>query len=699
MNYSQRDFINSYEELLSIVEASTTKWNPRTSNESDPGVVILKLLALLEDKFNYKFDMAEAQNYLDTVSDIQYAQDLFRMLGYVMKSSRSSQGLIGIKPKAQLKSDQLIPKHSIVTNATKTVKFFTPQDVTIPAGTPANAVEYIQVVAGEPFQITKDGISEFTLKDIDEDGRLPLGRTNLAQNGVFVYTLGYENGEEVLNKDWEYLDLVLAKPRGAKYYTVSTLESNEAYIQFPKDFETLIGYDGKLVVYGTYTEGSATNIAANTLTQFENSELNSLFYVSQPTAFENGQDSESIQVATLNYRRQKDLCNTVVTSEDFRNAILSLTDPITGKRFSNAIVNTAQDRALKIRGKYGSSTFYDLLLSSAPSYQIDVTPLENSSKYSESFKVKTGQALGNIITSELASVRSAFSKVVTHNNSATATNPLNARLLAVTTPKITVRISGYTDAKALSIKQSIKDRLYSRFRADYLTPGVAFDYGELVNLIKGVSSSIQYVSVDDLNYKVYKHYKPVDGITSELAIDDEHIRNEIIKRSVLSGKVPLFKYYNRPNTLSKRASMYTSLFANEGNDLEVTVPIPFAVEDEHPIGKKDENGVVDPNALVNPEIKATQLLAPVLATNAYSVQLDEGKYAPFTMSDNLLFQVRRRQFIDVSVYESGMSYLFFSEPECTLTEDLPISSSSVLKATSKIAAESVITPASDITLT
>ena len=179
-DYSSKDFTSIYEDLLAIVEASTTLWNPRYSTEADPGVVILKAMALLEDKSNYRFDMSRAQAYLDTVSDRTSAYDLLAMLGYIMKGSRAADGFVSVKNTTA--HTYTIPRFSVVTNSTKETLFFTKEQATVaPMETKSIAVQ-----AGSIFQVVKQGIPEFTLKDIDERGRLFLGKTNLAQNGIYV---------------------------------------------------------------------------------------------------------------------------------------------------------------------------------------------------------------------------------------------------------------------------------------------------------------------------------------------------------------------------------------------------------------------------------------------------------------------------------------------------------------------------------
>lgn len=670
MDYSQKDFIDTYEDLISIIQSSTTKWDPQATNESDPGLIIVKLLALLEDKFNYKFDMAQAQGYIDTVSDPQYAQDLFRMLGYVMKSARTSRGSIFITLKTANNESIHIPRHTVITNATKTIKFFTLKDVDIPQQTVPTASTEVQVAYGSPFQISKDGITDFTLKDIDEDGRLPLGQTNLPQNGVFIYTVGTSGGTEFLQDNWQYYDLAITATKNTKYYTVSTLESNETYIQFPKDFDTLIG-NSKIRVFATYTEGVNSNIPERTLSRFEDESLDQLFIVKQPKAFENGQDSETITEARINYYKQKDICDTIITAEDIKSFILSLADD-TSILFSNALVLSAQDRALKIRNYYKDSEYYDIVPPSDPTYQVNVVPLKNSSSYKESFQIytKPDNTLGDIITTRLQEASSIFTKVKTFDNTLEEnSDPLSTRLLAVAEPKLKVRISGYTTEKATALKQSIKNRLNSRYKANYIVPGEAIKEAEVKEIVKNTSSLIQDVSLEPLDPQIYLTYKDVDSTANELAIDINEIKNDIINRSVLSGEVPLFKYSNRQNTKSKTLSLY-SMFTDNYSD--ITIPTPFAYK--APTVENANTPFYTSGVIANPHITVGQLMNPSSNTES-----EEGEtYVKFQLSDNLLFQTRKKHYVDKHVYSTGLRYTFYAPDRCKLDNDTPITEHTVL---------------------
>ena len=49
-SYTNKDFESVYSELLDLVKVLTYRWDPSISNESDPGVILLKLNAVIADK-------------------------------------------------------------------------------------------------------------------------------------------------------------------------------------------------------------------------------------------------------------------------------------------------------------------------------------------------------------------------------------------------------------------------------------------------------------------------------------------------------------------------------------------------------------------------------------------------------------------------------------------------------------------------
>lgn len=724
-NYSQKDFVSTYEEILSIVEASvpSTVWSPRISTEADPGVVILKLLAMYEDRYNYRFDLSLAQGYPDSVSDRQLAYDLFETLGYLMRQARAATGTIELLPiengwtNTGDKSGIIIPRFTKLTDASKKLSFFTTKETIVaPYGLNpddksifSSKAFIVPVQAGEPFQITKDGYSYFTLKDIDEQGRLYLGKTELAQNGVYVFTRtvsALDNTTEILTDDWNYVDFAILKSQG-KWYMVQTASTGEVYIQFPSNFEQLIG-SSQLVVYATYTTGSASNIAANSIVSFENAEeFRNFITINQPSAFYTGQDSESIEQAKANYYATKDICNTLVSDSDFLTALKYLVCslekedlegyfPSKGSRyFSNVLIESAKDRRTQVRTSY-KGVNYTLYVpdKTKPSTELDILGLQypesvdlaESTSYISSFKK---------VTDNLPVIRSDIQQQLQDSTSIDIDveneNITIKRILNVVVPQIVIRISNYTITGAAELKKSIQKYFYSTYSSGNLVPGQALDFQRIIDDIKQLSPNILSVSMSEFEYTPYTTVKAVDGVekstqitnsttTIKDTVADTETADDIVAKTVLAGHVPLFDYYNRQNTLTKQTIAYTVLAGGSSSDETSSdfvpkLPVPLNVERADPadtssgssfafIGKGDN---------VNPTIAATSGINPDEVSSLNETQVmgvNSGQYKPpednspasyigFALTtSNQVLQIRHPVRTAVENYGGGYKYKF-----------------------------------------
>ena len=84
MSYTNKSFQDVYEEMLDLAGKISYRWNPKESNESDPGVVLLKLCAILADKLNYNIDKNVLECFPVSVTQESNARELFAQLGYYM---------------------------------------------------------------------------------------------------------------------------------------------------------------------------------------------------------------------------------------------------------------------------------------------------------------------------------------------------------------------------------------------------------------------------------------------------------------------------------------------------------------------------------------------------------------------------------------------------------------------------------------
>ena len=643
-DYSKKDFPSNYEDILSMVKSGTNLWNPSNSTEADPGVVVLKIMAFLEDKAGYRFDMAHAQNYLDSVSDRQSAQDLLRMLGYVMRHARAATGEVRMQKITTSSTNITVPIFTLLTDRTKSIKFFTTDTVSV-----TNSITVVPVQAGEPFQIVKDGVAYFTLKDVDEQGRLYLGKTGLAQNGIYVFsdrTIEDASVAERASHRWTYIDFSILKPSG-NFYTVGEGDNGEMYVQFPDNFEDLLT-DQHIEVWAIYTEGAASNITANTLALLDESAVftgSTNLVISQTTDIYTGQDEETIDEAVKHYYETRDVCNTLVTAQDFTSAIRylvngdsdSIDGTLPGQRFfSNAVVKTAQSRRLPVRTRVYDKeyTLFEDAAEYEPCNQIDVVGLQYASSYSDSFKIRPiASDIEGEFETQLQDNHSLDADIVDARDTDDKGDKID-RILAVTTPSMTLRVSRNASITDVALKQKIRDYFYSKYRADNLVFGKALDYQTIVDDIRALDPSINSVALEELSYKLYHRFNQVDGTSVELT---EKTKTSAIAESVLAGIVPLYKFANRQNTPSKQNVLYSTSHQDEEEESVYAVPFNSSSFD------KVDNG--------NPTSLTVQ--------NAiFCDGQDVSTEGIPLISRNQLLQFRRAKMNDETSFGYGMQYVF-----------------------------------------
>lgn len=643
-DFENSDFITDYQELLDLVKTLTNKWDPSISSEADPGVVLLKLGALLKDKMSYKQDMAESQAYLDTVTDRQTAFDLLQMLGYILKGEKSSEGILSLSYTNPSNSNETVklPAFSSFSTSNGSLTFFTKRDVT----NLGNSVIDVPVIEGAPYDVEKSGIDLYSIKDIDESGRFFLQTSGVARNGVFI-GIPVSNGYDY--NTWVNLSAGQIYPSG-KYFFVLTDSSGENYIQFPKNFESLIG-DSNFKVKITKSAGAGGNVPAGSITKI-NVENASYYGVKQLSDTYGGEDEETIKSGIDNYYSGLGTFSTLVSSSDFEYAVKNTVNldyiadisdaPL---QFSNAFVRTAIDNQTQIISKYKDSEYIYYSLPTEDSSRgnlIEVTGLKYSSDYDESFKLANiGPDDTSKIIEQLQARTTLGSTVIVPENNyyIKATTQLSGTIFANITTKL----------EAQNLLLAIIDQLKYKYNAEKLHFGKKLDYQTLVSDIKNVDKRIVTVALNDPSYQVSKQ----SNISSDLTDGD---KNKIAASLALSGKVPLYKFYNKSN------------IAEIENLNEGYVNAGFAMTDYSAVKDTVTNELLQ----LNPTIQITD--------NGYNRLVEPGEAFSKNLSKNQLLQFIKPKLTVNKQFGYGVQYYFYS----------PLNDKTILSANDQLLKQSLI---------
>lgn len=378
---TKKDFVQIWNELLETASKLSERWDPTSTNESDPGIVILKAVTGIADKLNYNIDKNTLEAFMPTAAQEDSMRKLCDMLGYNIKYYRSAVvDNVTIKyhnaeptdaEKAALSVENgtsgfIIPKFTVLTNIDKDVNYFTVEENTI-----STENSNITVTCMEGQIVKCESINDnnvINANQISENNRFYLPETQVAENGIFVYNVFNTKvlGTEGLLDGivWEKVDNLNIIEHGSRVYKFG-FDSYEGrpYLEFPDDYSEL--FEDGIFIYYTRTNGASGNISAGTLTQIElPTDLGvsvDSFSVNNPFAATTGANVESIKQAYTSFKKTIGTFETLVTCRDYMNKIYTMLDYNGKPLVSNILVTDIRNdlnRAVTICSCDNAGIFY-----------------------------------------------------------------------------------------------------------------------------------------------------------------------------------------------------------------------------------------------------------------------------------------------------------------------------------------------------
>lgn len=368
LSYTNLDFSSIYTEVLDMTKQLTRDWDPSISDESDPGIVLVKLSALLADKCNYNIDKSILEAFPLSVTQESNARQLYEQLGYYMHWHRAASVAVSIRYKQNDIDDSktyTIPKFTTVTDDNQQCTYTligTEGDsgVVVSDGTLyLNQNETLRMIAyeGIPTYYESEGKTIITPAAIDkETNRIYLKSSYVFENGVFINNVKQDNFAE-----WSRVDNLYEYSYNVHRYKFGyDSNSNVCYIEFPDNYAELIG-EGIEITYLCFDGENGTssgNITADYLSKFlttvsipvedSNEEIilnKDLVQISNTSAAIGHMEKEGLNDAYKNYKHTVGTFNTLITLRDYMNYVRSADLGIC----SNAIVT---DRTNDIQSTY-----------------------------------------------------------------------------------------------------------------------------------------------------------------------------------------------------------------------------------------------------------------------------------------------------------------------------------------------------------
>lgn len=350
MSYTNKDFNSIFVELLDIVKELSSKWDPTISNESDPGVILLKADAIIADKNNYNIDKNILELYPETVTQEFNARNIYKQLAYRMpwyKSATTSITFKWVGEQSLVGATVSIPKYTMLTSSDGTVVYTLVEEVLIDAD---HQLATGDAIEGTFQTLTINGSQVIDIVHLDSNNRIYLPDATVAENGIFITNVSK-------HQLWKQVDNLQVIPKNTLAYEFGIdSRTSTCYIEFPDDIDKLI--ESGLNVQYIVSQGSEGNVSAQFIDRFYgdvtvsigNDELllnESTVQLYNPAASVNGRNPETIEEAYKSYKKVAGTFDTLVTLRDYANAIYN------SELVSNAIVS---DRVNDVQCSYTITT-------------------------------------------------------------------------------------------------------------------------------------------------------------------------------------------------------------------------------------------------------------------------------------------------------------------------------------------------------
>lgn len=332
ISYINKDFGAIYTESLDLAKTLTNKWDPSQSNESDPGVVLLKEAAIIADHINYNIDKNVLESFLPSATQDKSVRNIVEMNGYTPKYYRSAEGYVSVIYKfgdeEEIRSFEIPSFTLTITDADSSVSYIQAEPLMIiaEANSKTSVVNSCKFIEGVYKTLTVNDSTTILLSNLDSENRLYFPDSMVAQNGVFI-----RNANNTTTDDyWKQTEYLLTQPVGSLVYKFDyDSELGLPFVEFPSDIANIIG-EGLQISYIT-TSGANGNVSASLLNVIESPSVitdmtgternKDSFTLYNPSAFSNGADKESINEMYRSYKQTVGTFDTLVTCRDYANAI------------------------------------------------------------------------------------------------------------------------------------------------------------------------------------------------------------------------------------------------------------------------------------------------------------------------------------------------------------------------------------------
>jgi len=314
---TNRDYNSIYQELLDAIPNISQNW--KSTEDSDPGIVLVKLISILGDMLSYNHDRAVLEAYPATVLQRKNASQIFKLVGYKMHWYQSANCYATLINNTA--STKTIPPFSIFSTIDNSIKYTNTEEIIVPSNSEGNVL--VNLIQGTPIlpykiinSLNTDWHSQYAFNILTSD---------IVDNKIYI--------NDNLNIDENHITLI--DNDGVKWEQVNDLSTTMMvgkYFEFDidaldKPYIKLINYwnDYNISMFKLFyilSDGINGQVLENTLITFNPAD-DSLSYTDitiineLSTAGKNPETADEAREESVKYINTY---NTLITLDDFTKA-------------------------------------------------------------------------------------------------------------------------------------------------------------------------------------------------------------------------------------------------------------------------------------------------------------------------------------------------------------------------------------------
>lgn len=266
ISYTDKDYTNILDDLINSISGISAKWN--TTDTNDPGIVLVKLMAILGDMLFYNLDMQSLEVYPNSVTQRKNAAIIYKLIGYKMRWYKSS--MLQANVVNTYSNMATLPRFCTFTTEGGDITYCTFDEYNLKSNTNNNGFEeLVTLVQGTP--ITPVRVSNNPYPDIGKDWHTIYGYNyttdDIVNNKIYLAYTNVDQEHIIVIDDtgatWELKENIYLTTSVGRYFEFGVDVNDKPYIELIDYYNNFNVH--KFKIFYIKSSGEDGQIYANTL--------------------------------------------------------------------------------------------------------------------------------------------------------------------------------------------------------------------------------------------------------------------------------------------------------------------------------------------------------------------------------------------------------------------------------------------------